>query len=176
MNEVVLSNQILAELYGTTLINLMENPSSLTEDQNQHTVSGPIAEPDLVFLGGNKKNISLLVQTVTGEIPAFHLQFLSNLLKACRLSMEDVAIHAFSEPLPSIQSIKMQLAPRELLLFGSNPVSIGIPINFPPFKIQSYDSINYLYLPNIEEINQDNDAGKLLKSKLWVCLKQLFQV
>ena len=158
---------MLAELYRYTLIESME--SGTVTDLNS-------VEKSIVFLGDNRKKIILLVETTTLDIPSPDFQFLNNLLKACKLSLADVAIIGCFKDRPSIKLIKQELEPREVLLFGINPVSIAVPINFPTFKIQEYDNINYLYAPALGDINQDSEDGKLLKSKLWVCLKQLFQL
>jgi len=36
--------------------------------------------------------------------------------------------------------------------------------------------VGYLQVPALEELNGDSEQAKLLKTKLWVCLRQLFQV
>jgi hypothetical protein len=167
VDKLLLNGPLLAELYRYTLIESMESgPVSVA----------PAVEKSLIYLGNNKKKIALLVESKTPDIAEPDFQFLSNLLKACKLSMEDVAIVSCSEERPSIKLIKQELAPREILLLGINPVSIGVPINFPAFKIQEYDDISYLFAPGLSDINRDTEEGKLLKSKLWVCLKQLFQL
>jgi hypothetical protein len=168
VDNLLLNGPLLAELYGDTLIESPEfRPVSVP----------PNIEKSLTYLGNNTRKIILLVETKTPpDIPASDFQFLSNLLKACKLSLDDVAILSCSEERPSIKLIKTELVPREILLFGINPVSIGVPINFPAFKIHEYDDTYYLYAPGLGEINRDTEDGKLLKSKLWVCLKQLFQL
>lgn len=159
---------MLAELYRYSLIESNESGPVVTEPNSD--------EKSIAYIGDNRKKITLLVETTTPEIPSPDFQFLNNLLKACKLSLEDVAIISCSKERPSIKQVKQQLEPREVLLFGINPVSIAVPINFPTFKIQEYDGINYLYAPALGDINRDSEDGKLLKSKLWVCLKQLFQL
>jgi hypothetical protein len=49
-------------------------------------------------------------------------------------------------------------------------------MDFPVFKIQAYDQCTYLPAPSLEELVRPGDEGKLLKSKLWVCLKTLFAI
>jgi len=49
-------------------------------------------------------------------------------------------------------------------------------MEFPVFKIQAYDQCTYLTAPSLEELVRPGDEGKLLKSKLWVCLKTLFEI
>ena len=49
-------------------------------------------------------------------------------------------------------------------------------MDFPVFKIQPYDQCTYLTAPALEDMVRPGDDGKLLKSKLWVCLKNLFGI
>jgi hypothetical protein len=56
------------------------------------------------------------------------------------------------------------------------PVDIRLPMNFPAFKIQDYDGCTYLCSSSLEELVRPGDESKLLKSKLWVCLKTIFGI
>ncbi len=59
-----------------------------------------------------------------------------------------------------------------MILFGVPPLSIDLPINFPPFQLQAFNKRTYLYSPALAELEQD----KALKGKLWGCLKTLFEI
>lgn len=135
-------------------------------------------EPDdYYFIGKNKNHICLLVhfseETVISNI---NLQFITRMLEACKLTLDDVAILNYNNKPIKIRELKIQLQPAYIILFGVSPQDIDLPVNFPLYKPQAYDAITYLYTPPLDRVNQDNDEGKLLKSKLWVCLRQLFQV
>ena len=135
--------------------------------------SGPVYKS----LGNNRKQITIIVQSPgIAFLPDDQLTVLTRMLEACRMNMGDVAIvnHA-SEPVV-IQSLRQQLNPAIILLFGIQPVDIGLPINFPVFKIQAYDDCTYLYSPSLAELLPPTEESKLLKSKLWVCLKTLFGI
>ena len=54
--------------------------------------------------------------------------------------------------------------------------AIRLPINFPPFKQLSYDDCTYLSSPALDQLVPNTEDSKLLKSKLWVCLKTIFDV
>ncbi|MES1221482.1 MAG: hypothetical protein ABUT20_38640, partial [Bacteroidota bacterium] len=105
-----------------------------------------------------------------------HLNFISKILSACKMNIADVAIvNHFAKPVV-IGELKKQLEPAVVLLFGPEPVQIKLPISFPQFKSQAYDGSTYLYSPSLNELAQDSEEGKLLKSKLWVCLRKIFEV
>lgn len=129
------------------------------------------------YLGNNNKSIALLVNFSEAPIiPDTHLQFLSRMLEACKLNLGDVAILNQAKQTLDIKQLKEQLHPVNLVLFGIKSADIGLPLNFPLFKPQVYDGITYLYVPGLELLNQDTEDSKLLKSKLWVCLRQLFGI
>jgi hypothetical protein len=129
------------------------------------------------YLGKNLKNIAIIVDSPqTVFLPEQQLTFLIKMLEACRMTIADTAIinHALSKV--EIIELKHRLHPTHVLLFGVEPTGIKLPFNIPPFKIQSYDNCIYLYAPGMEKLNLDTEEGKLLKSKLWVCLRTMFGV
>jgi hypothetical protein len=137
----------------------------------------PSTSAPLKFLGGNRRNITLLVNsTGTPFLPDNHLAFLTKILAACHLTIADVAIVNHAAAAVTITALRQQLQPKTVLLFGLEPTTIRLPINFPVFKLQSYDDCTYLSAPALDQLVPDTDESKLEKSKLWVCLKALFNV
>jgi len=141
-------------------------------------VPSPVSPaPGYKFLGNNRRNITILVQAPgTAFLPDDQLTFLTKILEACRMNIGDVAIinHAYSPV--AVTELRRQLQPSIILLFGVDPVAIKLPIHFPVFKQQAYDQCTYVSAPPLEELVQPTQEGKLLKSKLWVTLKTLFNV
>lgn len=131
------------------------------------------AVSELAFDGQNLKHITLLL---SAPLTSKHTSFLANILKACRLTFDDTAIVNMKGETISITQIKARLKPTIVLLFGITPLDISLPVNFPPFKIQAYDSVQYLSVPDLKSMVEESDNAKLLKSKLWLCLKELFQL
>jgi hypothetical protein len=129
------------------------------------------------FLGNNRKHIAIIVHSPgTPFLPDNQLSFLTKILEACRMNIGDIAIvNAATTPV-LIADLKQQLNPTAILLFGLEPVAIKLPINFPVFRLQPYDSCTYLSAPALSQLVQNSEESKLLKSKLWICLKTLFNV
>ena len=98
------------------------------------------------------------------------------MLEACRMNIGDVAIVNQAVSPANITAIKQQLQPSFMLLFGIQPVDIKLPINFPLFKIQTYDQCTYLYASSLNELVSVSDESKVLKGKLWGCLKTMFEI
>jgi hypothetical protein len=92
------------------------------------------------------------------------------------MNIGDIAIVNAATTSVAINELRQQLDPTAVLLFGLEPVAIKLPINFPVFRLQPYDACTYLSAPALSELVQNSEESKLLKSKLWVCLKTLFNV
>jgi len=129
------------------------------------------------FLGNNRRKTTLLVHSPgIPFLPDNQLTFLTKILEACRMTLADVAIVNHAAAPVTIAAIKQQLQPKILLLFGLDPTAIRLPINFPHFKQLSYDDCVYLSSPALDQLVPNTEESKLLKSKLWVCLKTIFDV
>jgi hypothetical protein len=141
-------------------------------------VTQPVTKEEPVVyktLGNNKQQITVVVNCPNDVyVPEADLQFLTKMLGACKLNMADVAIVNYATAPVAIDRLKAQLQPRSLLLFGVEPGEIQLPINFPPFKEQPYAGTSYLFTPALSQLNQETEEAKLLKRKLWDCLKRMF--
>ena len=169
LNTIELPDSLITELYGDKLLIRTPRPATAT---TQASAPAPYK-----FLGNNLKKITILVDSPqTAFLPDEELTFLTKMLEACKLNIGDVAIVNQANAPVEIASLKRQLAPNALLLFGPGPEAIGLPIHFPLFKIQPYDKCSYLSVPSLAQLLQPGDESKLLKSKLWACLRQLFEV
>lgn len=173
VDKIELTAALMTELFTDNLILPLGTNANLDFIPPENMKSKNVG---FQYMGSNKKQIVLVIHSLSVDQLSGIQQFINNLLKACKLSLEDVAILNYPAQDITIGDLKQHLFPKEVLLFGVNPVSIGIPIKFPQFKLQSYDNINYLFAPSVEELNQETEASKLLKSKLWICLKQVFQL
>jgi len=143
------------------------------EPEDDHSTEG---SSNYKFLGRNEKNISLILSAPENTFIAdHHLVFLTKMLQAVKMTLADVAILNHHHHAVDINKLKEQLHPKTLILFGLEPRQINLPFNSPAYKIQEYDDCTYLYAPPMEELNRDTEQGKLLKSKLWVCLRKLFE-
>jgi hypothetical protein len=139
--------------------------------------SAPEAPVAYKYLGKNGKKITILVQSPgIPFLPDNQLTFLTKILEACRMNIGDVAIVNTATAPVTIAALRQQLQPASVLLFGLEPTAIKLPINFPEFKVQPYDNCSYLSAPPLTKLVQQSEESKLLKSKLWVCLKTLFNV
>lgn len=129
------------------------------------------------FLGSNNRRIVIIVRH-PGEVflPERHLEFLIKILGACKLNIGDVAIVNDGFKTVDINKLTLQLQPKQLILFGTEPTELRLPFSFPQFKLQDYALCTYLYVPTLDNLNNESEEAKLLKTKLWICLKTMFDV
>lgn len=167
IDDIKLSNLVIREWYGD-LLPVEPNANATATGQPASTFK---------FLGNNRRNIAIVVHAPgIPFLPDNQLVFLTRILEACRMTIADVAIVNGAATPVSIDTLRERLQPTTILLFGVDPAAIRLPINFPQFKPQAYDRCTYLTAPPLEELVPDSGASKLLKSKLWVCLKTIFDV
>jgi hypothetical protein len=167
LNDIKLNPSVAAALYRFSLVE-----SDIKGPALQAAPVTTSSTKSLKYLGENKKNILIVVKHEEAtHLPDEELSFLTNILAACHLSLGDVAIvntsnypsHTYKEYIDEFRS-------RVVLLFGTDPLSFGLPLDFPQFQVQSFAKCTFLYSPAL------NEYDKLLKSKLWVCLKRIFVV
>jgi hypothetical protein len=165
INEIRLPATMIHDLYK----------NSLVEVNGEKAVIEATALVPAKFLGGNERNILILAKSSDAVIVNDRqLSFLTKLLEACKMNIGDVAILNNAEEKWMIGELKKRFHPKSVLLFGCSPASIQLPIEFPMFKLQDYGGTIFLIAPTLEELDTESNEGKILKSKLWVCLKTLF--
>jgi len=180
MNDLKLSSNIIAALYPSSLVNL-DKTDIILQTQPIQPIAGEISkEPQLSietnwkYLGSNQKNILIVVNyDAVVHLPDEELGFLTNMLAACKLSLGDVAIvnwntYKKNDYKEFLTYFKSQI----VFLFGVEPADFGLPVSFPFFQVQSVANCTFLYTPVLQE--QRTDA--LLKSKLWVSLRNIFGI
>jgi hypothetical protein len=179
LNQIQLSPQMLVELYPDVLVETEmppspEQPASKEIPPLSESKLDSTAPQSLKYLGNNQKRILILVAHESVPfLPDVELTFLANILSACKLSLADIAIVNYhNKDHGYLQQAISQLNPVQVLLFGIAPLSAGLPMNFPMFQLQPYDQRTYLYSPTLPELESD----KVLKIKLWNCLKTLFEL
>jgi hypothetical protein len=179
INNIALSDLIVTEWYGdTALVPGPAGPPAVAQPiMEKPAPIQPVDPSTYKFLGKNNRRISIIVDSPGAAfLPDPQLEFLTKILEACRMNIGDVAIINHHTTPVAITALRQQLQPQNILLFGIEPTAIRLPINFPEFKLQPYDQCTYLSAPPLQQLVANTADAKLLKSKLWVCLKTLFNV
>ena len=167
LNKIQLPANTIADLYKNHLIEPGNIETKIKKEQ-------PKTNDSISFLGNNKKQVVVIVNYAkTTHIPDAQLNFLTSILTACKLNLDDIAIvnTGHTEAI-SFRTLFKQVPAQSVLLFGVSTESLLLPLNFPNFQVQFFDNINYLTSPSLEQIEKD----KTLKTQLWTSLKKLFKL
>lgn len=179
LNHIELPAFAIADLYRSNLVGSSDQLTGekVTNDDAVLEKNLPVEateQEEYPSLGNNRKNILLIVyHKEVLHLPDEELHFLTGILTACKLSIDDVAIlNLNNHPGADYKQLAAHFKCRTVLLFGVEPARLGLPMNFPHFQQQAFANITYLFSPALVDLEND----KLLKSKLWVCLKRIFGV
>ena len=172
LNHIELPASVVEELYHSSLIERDETP--VNQPEADIIEIEPTTDPAWKSLGENRKNVLIIVSYSDAvHLPDHDLGFLTGILGACKLSMADVAIvNLNNHPEESYKELVAFFKSKIVLLFAVEPASFGLPMRFPHFQIQPFAGNSFLFSPSLKELEND----KILKSKLWVCLKRLFNL
>ena len=172
LNHIILPASVVAGLYPSSLVqDIAEDkaaPVPITGSPNE------VQPAEFIFLGNNQRNVLILVNNpgIT-HMADSELQFLTGILGACKLSLDDVAIlNMDRNPNADYKALHNFFNNKVSLLFDVEPASFGLPMSFPHYQVQSFAGNSYLYSPSLKDLEND----KVEKSKLWVCLKKVFNL
>jgi hypothetical protein len=162
-------------------LNDLELPAHVIQSLFQHvlidteTSGSPVVKPakEMNFFGGFKQQVILLVKNPdVAFVSDQELSFLSGILNACKLTLEDIAIINLDKAPMDYKSIAEKYKPRIIMMFGVDPGSLGLPFVMPEFQRQSYNNQVYLSAPSLSILENNKD----LKRKLWTALQQVFSL
>lgn len=137
----------------------------------------PLPLPKKWFLGNNQKHIVILVNDIEAVyLRDEWLQFLSNILGACKLNLGDVAIVNHANNPMLFTDFQQQLAPQHFILFDVPTQNIQLPFTVPFYQLQQFGSTQFLLAPSLALMLGNTEAVKMEKSKLWLSLKKMFNI
>lgn len=125
-------------------------------------------------LGDHLQKITILVNSPEAAfLPEEEFNLLSNILKACNLTMADVAIVNWFRTPANFAEIKQQLGPKYLLLFHVSTAEIDLPFSIPVYQVQQYDQCELMQSASLEQMLGETNLAKTEKSKLWSALRKM---
>jgi len=153
---------LLPELYSNSLV--------LLDDKQPKSIS--LIRDNFDFLGGNKKNILILVNVADFvHLSDENLQFLTSVLAACKLSIADVAILNLNR-LFQYDEIQLKdfFKPNTIIYFDIDFSNLDTVIPNQLYEVTTITNINYLRTQSLQVIAENIEA----KKRLWNCLKMIF--
>ncbi len=178
---VQLPGFIIAELYKNVLIEtgnddvVQKTISQNVDVQVQH--STPITDSTIKYLGQNGKQVIVVVESTDAAfVNDVALQFLTKLLKACGLHLDDIAIvNTNIQPLTFV-ALKEELGAKTILLFGIDTADIKLPFDIPLFQVQHYAGCTIVPAPTLADLDNETKEAKQKKRNLWDSLQRCFNL
>ncbi len=179
LNDIELTPGLLAGLYEKSLVGSgqKQEPAKVTDKplpENSPGGTTGLKKEDWRFLGNNTRRILVIVQHAgLTHLPDDELKLLTGILEACGLSLEDVAIvnrDQYADK--NYADFYSRFQSKYVFLFGVEPAAFGLPMQFPHFQAQRFGDSQFLHAPALGDMKDD----KVLKSKLWVSLRRLFNL
>lgn len=156
---------VLAELYNKLLVFTDDVPPQqpLKTENN--------------YLGNYEKKIIVLVNDENNiYLNDVHLNFLSDILNACKLNLAHIALINFNNSAVNFHQLKKQLQPEFLLSFGITALQMELPFTIPDYQVQQYNNCNIVIAPALIELNKLTQQAKTEKAKLWKSLQKMFSL
>ena len=164
------------QLPGFVLAGLYKNSLVITDDvtPKQTEISAEAAPP--LFLGDNKKNITIVVKDNQNRFTdEASLQLLINMLSALQLSLHDVAVINIHQTPFSYKEIGEQFGSRVCIMFDVSAQQMQLPFQMPDYKVQAFADCRFLRSASLDKMKGNSKEAKVEKTKLWMCLKSLFE-
>lgn len=177
-DKIRLPDFLIADLYKSSLVDpdaFSKKPGILSEN-NLLPKEEPFL-PKMKFFGENQKNVVIVINhPASVYLNEDELTFLTSILKACGLNIADIAIMNAAEQQVTFTTIKEQFNAVKIILFNVEPSAIKLPFMIPTFQVQNYDNVVILLAPALADLNKADRESRLLKTRFWNSLKQVFDL
>ncbi|MFY7898986.1 MAG: hypothetical protein ACOVNY_02305 [Chitinophagaceae bacterium] len=182
LEKIELPAFLLADIFQHHLVEVIEKDASVSIQKESVEVPLNIEKkatsPDKKwYLGNNEKKITIIVNDADAVyLKDEWLQFLSNILAACKLNLGDVAIINFAQSEIVFKDVQEKLEPLHLIVFDVALSTLQIPFTIPHYQLQSYSNCQFLTAPSLGEMLGQSEQVKVEKAKLWGSLKKMFNI
>lgn len=160
LKNISLDPYLIAQLFNTPIV-------------SPETKAVKSKMPPLSFLGGNKKKITVFINNETNPwLPDDLFQLLTNILQACRLSMDDIAlVNAHQNKERKLSDYIHELQPVKIIFLGEY---FGEWLNSSLTKnnIGKLEKCDSLWSFSLKEMQTNQQAKKVF----WQNLQLLFNL
>ncbi len=173
INHLRLSSELIAALYPESLVAGVENAS--VKESVRIPKPASVKTAAYPFMGENNRSICFLANYPEEDfLPAEQLGFLTKMLTACKLSLNDVALLNIAHVTFDLAELRVQLHPRIIFLWGITPASVGLKPGLPDFDISVFDGVSVVPVLSPDLMSENRLDSTEFKQRLWTCLKKLF--
>lgn len=154
---------------ASNLATVIETPSIVAEPI-EDMVKAPVLTFDFKFIGGNQKQVLILVNDANNEVSSAEgRELLRKLVKAIGLTGSDFALlnyAAYQEA--KYQHLHAHFGCKVLLAFGVTANQLGLS-SFPLHQLVVQGDVKMVFTTNLHELHSDQASKKVL----WAGLQQI---
>lgn len=160
------------QLTGFICQNLFTN--CLISESPENNSNQELNKVKINSLGGNQNHVVFVINNKEHKyLNDNEMKFLSDLLSACKLSMEDISlVNFYQNKNIGYENITEQFQSKTILIFGVSTSELGLPFTIPFFQVQKFQEQTYLTAPSLDNFLENIP----LKKQLWNSLKIVFQL
>lgn len=153
IDDIILNREMCDRLYENVLVNTRVSPVHIP------------------FEGKNQQKILVAFDT-NGKLKKDDKDLLHNLMKACHLTMDDIALVNISEQEESVSDIIQRLHIRKAIFFGLPALSINLPLGNEEEIVIVHENCSFISTAPLGTLQ--NNVEK--KKALWTALKLMFRL
>lgn len=180
--DIQLPGFVVAELYKDTLViipetkNITDAVENLVKDTKINIEKTGVSLLKKKFwLGDNQKQVAIFVEDPENVfLDDNSLQFLTNILSACKLNLSDVALINIANTQQPFSEITNHLNSKYAILFGSDKTKISLKENVELFVNTQINHVEAIAAPPLINMMLQTTDAKALKARLWNGLKTMF--
>ncbi len=178
LNELQLPGFVIANLYKNHLVEPDETQKLIVQEiihkpesvENKSTLN-------IEFLGNHNKQITIVLKDDENVyLKDDDLKFITNILKACHLTIADVAIVNINSQKIFYKDFQENLIFKHFILFGISTFDLQLPFTIPNYQNQKYNQQQFLVAPSLHILNSETQEARIEKTKLWNALKNMFDI
>jgi len=153
-----------------TPLNTTSESATIVEEPLVPEIKQPALTFDFKFVGGNQKQILILVNDANNEVStAEGRELLRKLVKAIGLTGNDFALvnyTAYQEA--NYKHLQAYFSCKLLLAFGVSARQLGLG-DFPLHQLVAHENVKMVFTANLHALNSDQQSKKIL----WASLQQI---
>ena len=158
LENIQLTDEQLAEFYSSHLV--ITGASGNAKDEIK------VKQPLAGITGKNNKNFAWIVnETAYPFLSDADFQFLSEVITACKMNMDDIALVNLAKSNMNFTELKETLQPKLLII--STLAQNWLQAN--SYSLQQQEGYQFYITEELSVLRND----KVKKSKLWLALKQM---
>jgi hypothetical protein len=192
--KTILPNPLLVSLYKDTLVlpELSKKKVEINEKRIEKLEEKKIEEREPIagtaemmatnntsfkYLGEHLQGVTVIVKDdLAVYLNETDLNLLTSILKACKLTLADIALVNVAQQKLSLHQILATLPAKLVIIFEVSGTELKMKLPTTLYKSVQLGDTYLLFSNSLASMQGTDQLAKVEKSKLWNVLKQLFQL